>query len=75
MLDVKLENNLRNKLQSLVIHQGKLRSDKKGANKSFNEQLKECDKKIACVAETLNSKDETWLVNEFNQYEIEGFKK
>lgn len=75
VFDTKLETNLRNKLEALIIHQGKLRFDKKSANKSFNEQLKECESKIECVAQTLYTKDEYMLANEFDDYEIEVLRK
>ncbi len=74
-LDPKLKENLYNKLEKLLLHFKKLQTDKKNANKSFKEQMAACDDKIQAIAQALQTGDETYLADAFDQYEIEVLNK
>lgn len=75
MLEIKVRDNLHKKLETLVIHLKDLKIDKKRANAQFKEQMDQCQKKIEAIAQTLQSGDKTFLVEGFDQYEIEVFER
>lgn len=74
-LSESLKKNLNNKLEILINHYSSLKEEKKVSNASFNEQIKEVEKKFKCIASCLKYNDDTHLFDAFNQYEIEDFGK
>lgn len=71
MLDAVKEEKLKRKLVDLINYHSDLKGQKKAMNSSLGEQIKQAQKKIEAIGETIQHKDITKLQGAFEAPELD----